>query len=313
MNWEQIELEVGRPLPVGCPPCPGSPGLASVCAIAGAAVFGSASTWVYLRAQTNHRTRLDEEFEVPRADAAAVHERREAPACAEPRDESAVGDSFTPGGPSQSDDSGEMESTSTAGLHALCPGTPPSGPAADATSASSTPVASGETCSESRHMRPTMWRDALVETLQKAEYSGEREAPTPADLLMEIATDAPQRWSMTDFHFVTHCISLVHILEVQGDTRALAVGSFISRLQQHMAEHMHLCNQNTQLAYSARQDKRQNNTHRYKQRQVLITVSVMLLCHHTSTDWPQSRTCCSHAVGPTELSLHGDAPHKQLR
>jgi hypothetical protein len=268
-------------LPADCPPCPGSPALASACAIAGAAVFGSAATWVYLRAHANHLTRVVQQFEVPCEDAAAARERREAPACAEPRDESATGDSLAPARPAQSDDSGEVESTSTAGCYALCPGSPPFTPAAEASSSSSAPIESGDPCGESR-LRPALWRDALVETLQKAEYSGEREAGSPADLLMEIATDAPQRWSMTDFHFVTHCISLVHILEVQGDTRAQSVCSFISRLQQHMAEHMHLCHQNTQLAYRAREDKRRNNTFRYKERQVLALQCKPVFCASTA-------------------------------
>lgn len=162
-----------------------------------------------------------------------------------------------------------MESTSTVGCLALRPGSPMLARDADAGSVTGSPANSADT-SPGWEVGPVVWRGALTEVLQKAEYSGARESLTPEDLLLEIAQDAPQRWNMADFHFVTHCNSLMHILEAHGDRRAQAGRIFISRVKQQMAEHMHILNQSTQLAYHAREDKRKSYDHRNQQRQVRV-------------------------------------------
>ena len=160
-----------------------------------------------------------------------------------------------------------MESSSTVGCLPVGPCSPTLACDVDTTSVTGSPADSGD-ASPSWDVGPVIWRGALTEVLQKAEYSGARDSPTREDLLLDIAQDAPQRWNMSDFHFVTHCNSLMFIHEAYGDRRAQAGRIFISRVKQQMAEHMHILNQSTQLAYHAREDKRKSCDHRNQQRQV---------------------------------------------
>lgn len=265
MNWDTTVDELFVQSVVECPPCLHSTSVVSGCAIVGAAL-GSVSTWAYLRTSASHRERI---LVVSRAECASesgVHEPGGL-SCSPCRDDYAPTDSLEQDKTSPSDEEGEMESTSTVGCLPLLPGSPTLARDADTGSVTGSPANSGDT-SPGWDVGPVIWRGALTEVLQKAEYSGSRESPTPEDLLLEIAQDAPQRWNMADFHFVTHCNSLMHILEAHGDRRAQAGRIFISRVKQQMAEHMHILNQSTQLAYHAREDKRKSSDHRDQQRQV---------------------------------------------
>jgi hypothetical protein len=265
MNWDPIVADEFVKHVVECPSCVQAASVASACAIVGAAL-GSASTWVYLRASASHQERV---LAVSHAECASESGTREPgglsfSAC---RDDYAPTDSLDQDKTSPSDDDGEMESTSTVGCLPLRPCSPTLTRDADTGSVTGSPANSGVT-SPGWDVGPVVWRGALTEVLQKAEYSGCRASLTPEDLLLEIAQDAPQRWNMADFHFVTHCNSLMHILEAHGDRRAQAGRIFISRVKQQMAEHMHILNQSTQLAYHAREDKRKTFDHRNQQRQV---------------------------------------------
>lgn len=265
MNWEPEPEDLFVQHVPGCTPCLHSASVASACAIVGAAV-GSASTWVYLRAYASHQERV---LAVSRAECASEAGAREPGglSCSPCRDDYTPPDSLEQDKTSPSDEEGEMESSSTVGCLPLGPSSPTLARDADTTSVAGSPVDSIDT-SPGWDVGPVIWRGALTEVLQKAEYSGARDSPTPEDLLLEIAQDAPQRWNMADFHFVTHCNSLMHILEAHGDRRAQAGRIFISRVKQQMAEHMHILNQSTQLAYHAREDKRKSYDHRNQQRQV---------------------------------------------
>lgn len=267
MNWEPIEELFEHPV-AQCNPCLHSASVASACAIAGAAL-GSASTWVYLRGLSSHQKRV---LLVSNAECASETGPREPTAVpySPCRDDYAPASSLEQDKTSPSDEEGEAESSSTITSLQLQPGSPILARDTDCVSVSGSPAASSA-MSPGLDVGPVIWRGALTEVLQKAEYSGFRKCVTPEDLLLEIAQDAPQRWNMADFHFVTHCNSLMHILEAHGDRRAQAGRIFISRVKQQMAEHMHILNQSTQLAYHAREDKRKSSDYRSQQRQVRPT------------------------------------------
>lgn len=98
---------------------------------------------------------------------------------------------------------------------------------------------------------------SVSELLNRAEYSGDRAAEYPAQLLFQIALDAPGRWTAADYEFVTHCKSLLCLADQDGVQQQEAAMR-VERLQQDMWKYMKLQLKCSEVGLQARNDKRQH-------------------------------------------------------
>ena len=98
----------------------------------------------------------------------------------------------------------------------------------------------------------------LAGILRRAEYTGSRSAACSAQLLLQIALDAPARWSAADYEFVTHCKTLVSLADHE-DIRLQTAAERIERLQNDIWKYIKLQLKRSEVGIQARDDKRKHS------------------------------------------------------
>lgn len=109
----------------------------------------------------------------------------------------------------------------------------------------------------------------LAELLSRAEYSGARGASGPAQLLLQIALDAPARWSAADYEFVTHCKGLVSLAD-REHLQLHSAAMRIERLQGDIWRYFKLQLKRSEVGIQARDDRRKHAVACSSQLQVLF-------------------------------------------
>eukprot|EP00892_Ulva_mutabilis_P011582 jgi/Ulvmu1/8797/UM048_0052.1 len=116
----------------------------------------------------------------------------------------------------------------------------------------------------------------LAAIVDRAEYSGSRSANRSAELLLQIALDAPARWTAADYEFVTHCKCLVSLADHE-DVRLQTASERIERLQNDIWKYIKLQLKRSEVGIQARDDKRKHSLACSTELQVDVRNAYLLL------------------------------------
>lgn len=130
-----------------------------------------------------------------------------------------------------------------------------SGGGQDQTDASSMSLARNSGTGE---LEVALHEPTLAGIVGKAEYTGGRSATCSAQLLLQIALDAPARWTAADYEFVTHCKCLVSLAD-HDNVHLHTAAERIERLQNDIWKYIKLQLKRSEVGIQARDDKRKHS------------------------------------------------------